>query len=146
MPHPLDPGAASRNTGFFILIMKTFFCLLLLALAAPAQESPQPSYVYRAELVRVIDGDTVVMHIDLGFGVWMHNQSLRLLDVEAPEVRGPEKEDGLRWAAKLRALLADRSEIVVQTVKDKKEKYGRYLAVVWADGLNLNEEMKKGLP
>lgn len=119
------------------------FALLCLPLAAA--DAPQPSYVYRAELVRVIDGDTVVMNIDLGFGVWMHNQSLRLLDVEAPEVRGAEKAEGLKWSAKLRDLLKDRSEIVVQTVKDKKEKYGRYLVVIWADGTNINQEIAKRL-
>lgn len=128
------------------LVMKwIIFSITLLNLSLIAADAPQPSYVYRAELVRVIDGDTVVMNIDLGFGVWMHNQSLRLLDVEAPEVRGAEKAEGLKWSAKLRDLLKDRSEIVVQTVKDKKEKYGRYLVVIWTDGININAEMKKGL-
>jgi len=125
--------------------MKPLLILLLSCTLLCAEDMPQPSYVYRAELVRVIDGDTVVMDVDLGFGVWMRGQHLRLLDVEAPEVRGEEKELGLQWSAKLRELLTDRSDLVIQTVKDKKEKYGRYLAVIWADGLNINAEMKKGL-
>lgn len=113
------------------------FSFAFFALFAKADEAPKPNYVYRAELVRVVDDRTVALNVDLGFGVWMHNQSIALLGSEA----AVPDEDVSKKVAKLRELLAERSEIVIQTVKDKKT--GRYLATVWADGVNINEEAKK---
>jgi len=129
------------------MTMRLFICFLLLsALPLLAEEAPQPNYVFRAELVRVIDGGTVALNIDLGFGVWTHNQSLGLLGVEEPAATEAGKEQGLKRATKLRELLKGRAEIIVQTVKDKKAKPARYLAVIWADGTNVNEEIKKAFP
>ena len=54
-----------------------------------------PRYVYQAEIVRVYDGDTVFMDIDLGFRIVLHNEPLRLWGVDTPEVRGDEKERGI---------------------------------------------------
>lgn len=114
------------------------FAFASFALFAKADEAPKPNYVYRAELVRVVDGSTVALNIDLGFGVWMHNQSLALLGSEAaPDV------DISKRVAKLRELLVNRGEIIIQTVKDKKT--GRYLATIWADGVNINDEVKRHL-
>ena len=69
--------------------MRTFLvCLALSIFTAGAQEPPPvPSYTYRAEVVRVLDGDTVELDIDLGFSTWVHKRSIRLLDVLAPESR-----------------------------------------------------------
>tara|TARA_B100000768_G_scaffold181605_1_gene205330 strand:- start:28266 stop:28697 length:432 start_codon:yes stop_codon:yes gene_type:complete len=44
-------------------------------------------FEYRCKVVRVIDGDTVVVDIDLGFGIEMRNQTIRLRGVDTPEVR-----------------------------------------------------------
>ena len=52
-------------------------------------------YTYNAKLVRVVDGDTVDLKIDLGFDIWI-NERVRLKDIDAPEVRTrdlQEKED-----------------------------------------------------
>ncbi len=43
-------------------------------------------YTYNAKLVRVVDGDTVDLKIDLGFDIWI-NERVRLKDIDAPEVR-----------------------------------------------------------
>ena len=115
------------------------FCSISAAVLA---EPPQPQYVYRAEVSNVVSGDTVAMDIDLGFGVWIHGQTLHLQDVLAPDLLGDRKEEALKWKRRLTDLLKDRSEIIVQTTRDKTVKPFRYLAVIWADGENVNEAMK----
>ena len=91
----------------------------------------RPAYKYRASLVRVIDGDTIVVNIDLGLGVWVCNQYLRLYGIDTPELRGQEREAGLR-ARQFVCHALKCSEIVIETHKgDSKGKYGRWLATVW---------------
>lgn len=96
-----------------------------------------PPHVYHAEQVRVVDGDTLDVRVLLGFGVSVR-QRLRLLGVNAPE-RGTA--DGARAAEFVTRWAADWPRLVVRTVKDRSEKYGRILATVWGDpgGLSLNE-------
>ena len=126
--------------------MRLLLCLLLAPFLLSAEEPPEPNYVFRAELVRVIDGNKVAMNIDLGFGVWVHNQSLTLLDSDKSGLTEEEKEKNMERAGKLRELLKENVEIIVQTVKDKDAKPPRYLAVIWADGTNINEELKRAFP
>jgi len=107
-------------------------------------------YVRRAKIVRLVDGDTVDVDIDLGMSVTTR-QRLRLFGINTPEVRGPEKEDGHAATQHLADLLVEfrhpgEWDIVVQTYKDKKGKYGRYLAVLrgvddGGDPVNINERM-----
>jgi len=54
-----------------------------------------PRYVYAAEVVRVYDGDTIYMDIDLGFRMWLREEPLRLWGIDTPEVRGEDKEAGI---------------------------------------------------
>jgi hypothetical protein len=125
------------------LLLATFlFCAFASPLALTA-EAPEPQYVYRAEISGVVSGDTVAFNIDLGFGVWVHNQSLHLKDLTAPDLLGDHKEEALAWKRKLSDLLKDRSEIIIQTVRDKTVNPPRYLVTVWADGDNINEAMLK---
>lgn len=91
--------------------------------------APQPSYTYRASSVRVIDGDTLVLDIDLGLSV-TRRETVRLLGVNAPEVVGAEKPLGLKTKARLIELVTDQ-RLVVQTFKDRDDKYGRLLADVF---------------
>ena len=44
-------------------------------------------YEYRVEVIKVVDGDTVDVNIDLGFGVWLKKQRIRLFGIDAPESR-----------------------------------------------------------
>ena len=44
-------------------------------------------YEYRCKLIKVIDGDTIDIDIDLGFGVWMKNQRIRMHGIDTPESR-----------------------------------------------------------
>ena len=49
-------------------------------------------YEYNCKIVKVVDGDTVDVDIDLGFGVWMRNERVRLYGIDAPESRTSDKE------------------------------------------------------
>jgi micrococcal nuclease len=108
-----------------------------------------PLFEYAAEVVRAIDGDTIVADIDLGFSVTIR-QTLRLYGINAPEIRGshltPEqKEKGWLATQHLCWLLDHKRPIIVRTIKDRTEKYGRYLAVLYgkdSEGLvDLNQQM-----
>ena len=48
-------------------------------------------YTYKARCVSVYDGDSITLDIDLGFNHWMLNQKIRLLGIDTPEIRGPER-------------------------------------------------------
>jgi micrococcal nuclease len=86
-------------------------------------------YQYKCEIERIVDGDTIVCSIDLGFGTWLKNVSVRILGINAPETRTKdliEKESGLKTKARVEQLLPVGSTVVVRTVIDK-EKFGRIL-------------------
>lgn len=98
------------------------------------------SYTYESELVRVIDGDTVVLDIDLGFETWLRNQTIRLYGLNTPEITGEEKPEGLKVKTWMEERLAGR-EIVLQSIQDKKGSFGRWLGIIFADEENVNEEL-----
>lgn len=89
-------------------------------------------YYYRARIVSVYDGDTCRADIDLGMGIWLRNEKLRLLRIDAPEMRGEERPAGIVSRDFLRELVLDR-EVFIQTKKDRRGKYGRYLAEIWLE-------------
>ena len=65
-------------------------------------------WTYRAKVVRVIDGDTVDVDIDLGFGIWQKNERVRIMGIDTPESRTrdlEEKAKGLEAKARLIELL-----------------------------------------
>jgi micrococcal nuclease len=100
-------------------------------------------YTYKAIVKSIYDGDTIRADIDLGFGVILSDQSLRLLGIDAPEVRGEERPQGLASRKFVVERIPVGSEITITTVKDRKEKFGRYLATIFYgnDAKNLNEEL-----
>ena len=87
-------------------------------------------YEYRCKIVKIIDGDTVDVDIDLGFGVWMHKERIRLYGIDTPESRTrdlDEKKYGLiakSWIEKFMPLGSTQTLI---TQKDKSGKFGRIL-------------------
>jgi micrococcal nuclease len=89
-------------------------------------------YQYRAKVMSVYDGDTVRVDIDLGLKTWIKNESIRLYRINAPEVRGSERVEGLKSRDYLRKLIL-KKEVIIQTIKDKKGKYGRYLGEIWIE-------------
>ena len=91
-------------------------------------------YEYRTKVVRVVDGDTVDVDIDLGFGVWLRKSRIRLLGVDTPESRTRDKEEkkyGLAAKAFLVEKLGDSP--ILKTTKDGKGKFGRILGVFLVD-------------
>jgi micrococcal nuclease len=85
-------------------------------------------YEYGVEIVRVVDGDTVDVNIDLGFGVWLRKERVRLYGIDTPESRTrdlEEKKYGLFAKEYLKEMLGKKSTL--RTRKDGKGKYGRVL-------------------
>lgn len=89
-------------------------------------------YHYRAKVTDVYDGDTCTVSIDLGMHTWILKEKIRLNRIDAPELRSDERAQGLQARNFLRSLILDK-EIVLETVKDKKGKYGRYLGELWVE-------------
>tara|TARA_B100001057_G_scaffold207097_1_gene207811 strand:- start:7030 stop:7389 length:360 start_codon:yes stop_codon:yes gene_type:complete len=106
-------------------------------------------YTYSAKLIRVIDGDTIDLEIDLGFDLSIR-QRLKLFGVDTPDSRSadPEiKQKGLEAKQRLTELLPRQFKIV--TILNKRGKYGRVLGEVFIkdnDGgkdINVNDLMVK---
>lgn len=88
-------------------------------------------YEYRAKITRIIDGDTVDAEVDLGFHVVMA-MKLRLAGINAPEMNTAE---GKKAKSALISLIEGK-KVKILTIKDKQEKYGRYLAVILENDQN----------
>ena len=90
-------------------------------------------YEYKCTVVRVVDGDTVDVDIDLGFGVWMRKQRIRMFGIDAPESRtsnSSERQYGIA-AKKFLTEMLDDKELILKTHKDAKGKFGRILGEIW---------------
>lgn len=101
---------------------------------------------YKAKVVKVVDGDTIDVDIDLGFSIILSNQRIRLFGIDTPESRTRDKEE--KFYGKLSAqFLKDRckkgSYITLRTYLDKKGKFGRILGEIVVDEVNLNQQMVK---
>lgn len=86
-------------------------------------------YQYKAIITAIYDGDTVTVDISLGLGVWVRGEKLRLYGINAPEVRGDSRIRGIASRDWLRNIALGK-EVTLITIKDKKGKYGRYLAKI----------------
>lgn len=96
-------------------------------------------YCYRTYITSIYDGDTVTCNIDLGFGIIINKQKIRLFGIDAPELRGEEREDGIIIRDKLRGLILDKW-VNLYTIKDSKGKYGRWLGIIVDENnININE-------
>ena len=107
-------------------------------------------YEYSCKIVRVVDGDTVDVDIDLGFGVWMHKQRIRMYGIDTPESRTrdlEEKKFGLMAKEIVKKWVPEGSTQTLITRKDKSGKYGRILGsfkiVFDEEETTLNEWMVK---
>jgi len=90
-------------------------------------------YIYKAALVRVVDGDTVDLIIDMGFDTF-RRERFRLYGIDAPEMNTAAGKEAKKW---LWEALQPLEAIYVQTVqletKAKRDKYGRFLSVLFSD-------------
>jgi micrococcal nuclease len=88
-------------------------------------------YEYDCKIVRVIDGDSILVDIDLGFDTWRCGESIRLFGVDCPECRSrdpKEKAAGLAAKEFVKGLLHDGGTYTLTT--KEKGKFGRYLGVI----------------
>ena len=107
-------------------------------------------YEYRATVIKVIDGDTVDVDIDLGFGISLNNERVRIMGIDTPESRTRdkiEKKFGLASKARLKELLGKTTVLKTQINKkgeDMKGKFGRVLGdFVTESGKMVTEVMIK---
>jgi len=90
-------------------------------------------YEYKCNIVKIVDGDTVDVDIDLGFGVWLKDERVRIMGIDTPESRTRdkvEKKFGLASKTKLKSLLGKTGVLKTQVNKngeDMKGKFGRIL-------------------
>lgn len=88
-------------------------------------------YKYNVKITKVVDGDTVDVDIDLGFGVWLHKERVRIMGIDTPESRTRDRVEklfGLASKAKLTELLPLGSkQVLVVEEYDAKGKFGRIL-------------------
>ena len=91
-----------------------------------------PNYTFNAKLIRVVDGDTVWAHVDLGFDIWK-KVNIRLHGIDTPETRTRdlvEKRAGLKSKERLIQLLEQGNNEFVLVSKEV-DKYGRALGELY---------------
>lgn len=94
-------------------------------------------YRYEARLIRWVDGDTADLDVDLGFHL-SHAIRVRLFGVDCPELHTPEGKSALAFVL---GIVPVGSAVEIVTVKDRTEKYGRYLASIYRDGESVVERL-----
>jgi micrococcal nuclease len=88
---------------------------------------------YDVVLLKCVDGDTVDVDIDLGFGVWLKDERVRIMGIDTPESRTSDKVEkvfGLAAKNRLKQLLAEGGNLITTENKngeDMKGKFGRIL-------------------
>lgn len=106
-------------------------------------------YHYNAVCINIIDGDTIDCNVDLGFNI-KYTARFRLLGINTPEIYGPKvkienKEISLMVKKYLESLILN-TPIIIQTIKDKQDKYGRYLINIYLKdekNTNVNDLLKE---
>lgn len=90
-------------------------------------------YEYKCHVNRVVDGDTVDIDIDLGFGIWLKDERVRIMGIDTPESRTSNKVEklfGIAAKNRLKELLGKNPVLKTQVNKDgedMKGKFGRIL-------------------
>lgn len=122
------------------LFSKIIITLLLLQGVVLAKDVNDDNlYTYKADIISIYDGDTVTALISVGFNIFTE-QKIRLYGIDAPEVKGKSRGEGLKSRDWLRSKILNKS-ILIKTIKDKKGKYGRYLGILYLNGENINDSL-----
>jgi micrococcal nuclease len=105
-------------------------------------------YEYKAHVIKIVDGDTVDVDIDLGFGIWMRDERVRIMGIDTPESRTSDKVEkvfGLAAKNRLKGLLGKTTTLKTFAAKDgedMKGKFGRILGdFISEDGRLVTEIM-----
>lgn len=96
-------------------------------------------YKYRAKIISVYDGDTCTALVDLGFRINFEIK-IRLSGIDTPEIRGEERELGLISKSRLEELVLNK-DVIIETFRDRTEKYGRWLAEIYVGDVNVNQTL-----
>ena len=100
-------------------------------------------YEYKVNILKVVDGDTVDVDIDLGFGCWLRNERVRIVGIDTPESRTSdriEKVFGEAAKQRLTSLLSSEATLISQVSKmgeNMKGKFGRILG----DFITINDQV-----
>jgi len=88
----------------------------------------QDPFIYKCVIQRIVDGDTVDVNIDLGFGIWKKKERVRIAGIDTPEKRTRDKVEkifGLAATEKAHTLIPEGSNQIIRTRRDRAGKYGR---------------------
>jgi micrococcal nuclease len=95
-------------------------------------------YRYKAHVNRVIDGDTLIADVDLGFYIHLHELKFRLFGINTPEISGAEREWGLIVKDYVKGLLENKE---VEIVSYKTDSFGRWLCDIYLGDLHINKHL-----
>ena len=102
-------------------------------------------FTYNCRIAKIVDGDTLDVDIDLGFGIWKINERIRLWQIDTPECRTKDKEEkkyGLIAKNFVEEHLPVGKIFELQTLE--KDKFGRYLGAVFVKNrLSINDMLLK---
>jgi len=98
-------------------------------------------YEYRVEVLRVVDGDTVDVDVDLGFSTWLREQRIRLAGIDAPESRTKDDMEKLYGQLSKKFLSEILQDATVVLQSHGRGKFGRILGTLFVDGKDVNKEM-----
>jgi micrococcal nuclease len=110
------------------------------------------NFVYKINVLSVYDGDTITCDINLGFNVVLKNQKIRLYGINSPEIRGGRdpstgivnidtKKKAIESRDYLKNKILNNNDLYLKTINDKKDKYGRWLGIIYLNNENINEQM-----
>jgi micrococcal nuclease len=106
---------------------------------------PKVNWARNATVVGGHDGDTIKVALDMGFGI-TNTHTLRFDGIDTPELNSKDPET-VKRAIAAKEWIKNKAPVgtacIVETVKDKREKYGRYLARVWVGEVCVNDELVK---
>jgi micrococcal nuclease len=103
-------------------------------------------FIYRAQCVRVVDGDTVDLYVDCGFYQYAKLR-FRLIGIDTPELNSKDQGERLKALEAKQftvdmlkpAPVSDNWSLLVKTYKS--DSFGRWLCDIYADGVQLNAEL-----
>ncbi|WP_438712364.1 thermonuclease family protein [Aquimarina muelleri] len=98
-------------------------------------------YTYKAKVIKWIDGDTLLVEIDLGFYV-QTTQKIRLARIDAPEMRSSvayRERQAKHARAVAKKFCPEESIVLITTTKQNKDQYARYIAEVTYNDTNISD-------
>jgi len=86
-------------------------------------------YEYKCRIVKIVDGDTVDVDIDLGFGIWLNDERVRIMGIDTPESRTRDKVEkifGKAAKARLKELLGPYATLKTRVARDGEDMRGKF--------------------